>query len=99
MTKLLWQTEARKRWLLDDGREVDVFNDYDRCLKCGRPLSDKFSRSVGRGHKCRFNSQNRNGVKIVLAISFSNIACSGQVAGAGKSDGESTPSATCHLQR
>ena len=25
-----------------------------------------------------------------------NIACSGQVAGAGKSDGESTPSATCH---
>lgn len=77
MAKLLWQTEARKRWLLDDGREVDVFNDYDRCLKCGRPLTDKFSRSVGRGHKCRFNSQIRNGVKIVLAISPSNTACTG----------------------
>ena len=25
-----------------------------------------------------------------------NNACSGQMAGAGKSDGESTPSATCH---
>lgn len=25
-----------------------------------------------------------------------NIACSGQVAGVGKADGESTPSATCH---
>ena len=32
----------------------------------------------------------------LYAEAQANIACSGQVAGAGKSDGESTPSATCH---
>ena len=96
MTKLLWQTEARKRWLLDDGREVDVFNDYDHCLKCGRPLKSEISRSVGRGHRCRFISNNRNGIAVVLAISPSNIACSGQETGAAKSDGESTSAVSCH---
>jgi hypothetical protein len=29
-------------------------------------------------------------------VATPNNACSGQLAGAGKSDGESTPSATCH---
>ena len=69
MAKLLFQSETRKRWRLDDGRIVDVFNDYDRCLKCGRPLTDKFSRMVGRGHKCRFNPR-ADRYKIVLRIIF-----------------------------
>lgn len=62
MTKLLWQTEAGKRWRLDDGREVEVFNDHDRCQKCGRPLKNEFSRMVGRGHGCRAKS----GTKVMI---------------------------------
>lgn len=46
-----------------------------------------------------------NGIQVIMVKGIAgyyrldrvtpNIACTGQVAGAGKSDGESTPSATC----
>ena len=67
MPKLLFQTEACKRWRLDDGREVDVYNDHDKCLTCGRPLKAKFSRMVGRGHRCRHGKEN-SVLKIALVI-------------------------------
>ena len=64
--KLLSQTETKKTWVLDDGRRVDVFNDYDRCVKCGRPLRSKYSRIIGKGHKCLVDSRMRGGILVII---------------------------------
>lgn len=64
---LLSQSETKKVWQLDD-KEVTVWNDFDRCLKCGRPLKNPLSRSIGRGPACRHNPWKTRHAMLVLDI-------------------------------
>ena len=48
---LRWESKGHKIWDVD-GKHVETWNDYDHCLRCGRPLSSPHSRTRGYGAEC-----------------------------------------------
>lgn len=66
----------------------------DNVIEAFRPVAEALGKVFGLWFDLLY--QNVSEINAAFAMAQANNACSGQVAGAGKADGESTPSATCH---